>query len=209
MASDVDIANLALAKLGSQPIVSFQDNNSRASLFLKNYPLLRDRIQRVYRWNFTRKYLEIAALVDKPPFEYSFRYPLPSDYLRLELAGVGFHDPSGQYLPGISFGNFNNVRMQDYRIVGNEIWSNSFSPMQIIYAARITDSTKFDAAFVESFAAYLAWQLCETTTNSNSKKQELRDEFNFSIREAIITKSIENPPETIPDDSWMASRLTG
>jgi len=217
--SDVDIANLALTKVGANPITSFGDNTANAALFNRTYGMLRDKLQRS-RWNFNRAYVNLAASTTAPPFEYQYAYQLPDDYLRLELAAqvqptgspppgaISFGPPTSLVgMPGVDLSDYNNARSQDYRIVGTQIWSNIPPPLSIIYGKREPDPNKFDAFFVEAFAAYLAWQLCERLTNSNAKKAELRDEYRASMFEALNGKAIELPPEHIPDDSWMLSRI--
>ena len=206
MASDVDICNLALVKLGAQPIPSLTSNDPKAAVLNRVYPLLRDKLLRVWRWNFTRVYTELPALTDSPPFEYSYAYQLPSDYLRLELADVSDGTSQAVGMPAASIGDWNFNRNQDYRIVGRQIWSNVPPPLRIQYAAQITDPTQFDAAFVESFACYIAWQLCEQLTGSSQKRQMAQQEYMVSIREARMTNAVELPPETLPDDTFMQSR---
>jgi hypothetical protein len=217
--SDVDIANLALTKLGAQPIVNFSDNNPRAAAINRTFYMLRDDIQR-RRWNFNRVYRQLPALATAPPFEYQYAYELPADYLRLELASqvqpsgapppgqVPFAPPTSIVgMPGVDLSDYQNGRVQDYRIVGLQIWSNIPPPLSIIYGKRETDPNKYDSFFVKAFATYIAWQLCETITNSNAKKDALEREFGSSIYMALNGKAIELPPERIPDDTWMLARI--
>jgi hypothetical protein len=219
MSSDVDIANLAMAKLGQQPIQSFLDTTTRAANINRTYPMLRDKLQRK-RWNFNRAYVFLPVLGTAPVFEYSYAYQLPSDYLRLELAApvqpvgtppagsISFAPPTNTVgMPGANLTEYSNSRNQDYRIVGLQIWTNIPAPLGVIYGKRVTDPTQFDSFFVESFAAYLAWQLCEQLTGSNEKKDALAKEFQMSISEAQTAKAIELPPEAIPDDTWMLARI--
>jgi hypothetical protein len=208
--SDVDIANLALQKLGQQPIVSFDQPTPRAAAFNRSYPIYRDDLQR-RRWNFNRSYVNLPALTSTPPFEYQYAYALPDDYLRLELAGQvqpNIGSPLNSIsVPGVNLSDYNGGRSQDYRVVGKQIWSNFPPPLSIIYGRREPDPNMFDAFFVEAFAAYLAWQLCEVVTSSNAKKDALERAFSASIALALNGKAIELPPETIPDDTWLLARI--
>jgi hypothetical protein len=139
----------------------------------------------------------LAARTGTPPFEYVFAYPLPEDYLRVELFGQAAQAPNapppqippapthrhrrprsmagptdfGTGMPGASLADFTNSRTQDYRIVGKEIWSNQYPPGYLTYGARVTDPNMFDAFFIDAFASYLALQWCETLTNSSTKKE--------------------------------------
>ena len=154
--SDVDIANLALLKLGADSITSFSDANPRARAFQNGYAMLRDKLQRM-RWNFNRAYVQIPALADQPPFEYAYIYPLPADYLRLELVSKILSNapppptnpptilvgPTVQQTgyPGLNFSDYNNSRSQDYRIVGKQIWTWYASPIAVVYGKRVEDPT--------------------------------------------------------------------
>ncbi len=208
MASEVDICNLALVKLGAQTIPSLTVTTAPAPVLLRVYPLLRDKLLRVWRWNFTRVYAELPQLTDSPPFEYTYAYQLPADYLRLELADVSNGTSQAVGMPAASIGDWNFNRNQDYRIVGRQIWTNVPPPLRIQYAARIVDPAQYDAAFIESLACYIAWQLCEQITGSSQKKQAAQNEYMISIREARMTNAVELPPETMPDDTFMQARLS-
>jgi len=224
MASDIDIANLALLYLETAPIVSFGDNTEQARAINSSYALLRDKLQREYRWNFNRTYVQLPALSTPPPFEYEYAYELPADYLRLELAApvslnagpmvAGQTSPTstttGLTMPGVDFTDYQGGRSQDYRIVGDKmIYAHYQPPLTIIYARREEDSTQFDSAFCEAFACLLAYKLCGRITGSGGKKQSLAADYQMSLRQAIAAKSIELPPETIPDDTFILSRISG
>lgn len=221
MASDVDIANLALSYMETAPIVSFQDANEQARLLNASYGILRDNLQRVYRWNFNRAYTQLPALAAAPSFEYEYAYQLPADCLRVELCGQltssttlpqtpgsGAVSTAGVSLPGVDLTNYQNGRSQDYRVVGNrQVYSHIPPPMAIIYAQRVNDPNMFDAGFVECFACFLAWKLGPRINSSIVKKRDLKEDFGISLRQAVLTKSVELPPEHIPDDTWVMSRI--
>lgn len=219
MASDVGIANLALLKLGKARITSFNDNNAVAAAINENYPLLRDTLQRM-GWNFCRRYAALAAAVGTPAFGYAYAYPLPSDYLRVEFvtqAQATPQVPPGQIssgplivdvgLPGADLTDYNNDWSQEYRIVGQQIYTNYFPPVSISYYARISDPNQFDAYFIEAFACYLAAQLCERVTGSTAKQQRLDGLYREAMAQAKKYGAIENPPVRIPDDTHMLARL--
>lgn len=214
MSSDVEIANLALTKLGQTPINSFTDNTTRAAAINRSYAMFRDKLLRVFKWNFNRAYAKLAVSTTAPLFEYPYAYQLPTDCLRLDNVSIGVPSTTtasngytGIGMPGLNLADFSFDRSQDYRVVGKMIYTWVAPPLNIVYGARITDPNMFDGAFVESFATYLAWQLCEEITSSTAKKESLGKEYENSMREARMTNAIDLPPETIPDDSLMASRL--
>ncbi len=217
--SDVGIANLALLKLGKSRISSFDDANTTAQIFAEQYYVLRDKLQRM-GWNFNRRYATLAASLTAPPFQYAYAFALPSDFLRVYVAGpaqplgslppnsVPAAPPQSMFgMPGANITEYNNALLQDYSVVGQQIWTN-IPVLSLIYFARIEDPTQFDLSFVESLASYLAWQLCERITGSNEKKPGFRDEYMLSIAEAKKYKSLEQPPQEIPDDTHMLARVS-
>lgn len=217
--SNVGIANLALLKLGKPRIASFDDNGTVNQIFAEQFDTLRDTLLRM-GWNFARTYATLSALTTPPPFQYIYAFALPSDFIRLEWAGpaqpIGTQPPGNPPppqtvlgMPGMNLNAYNNQLIQDYRIVGNQIWTSITSTLSIIYARRVTDPNLFDAYFVEALASYCAEQLCEAITGSNAKFPRFEQEFQEAIAQAIKYRSLENPPTTIPDDTWMMARVSG
>lgn len=217
--SNVGIANLALLKLGKPRIASFDDNGIVNQIFAEQFDTLRDTLLRM-GWNFARTYASLAALATPPPFQYIYAFALPSDFIRLEWAGpaqpYGTQPPGANPppmtvlgMPGMNLANYNNGLSQDYRIVGNQIWSSIGTPLSIIYARRVTDPNQFDTYFVEALAAYCAMQLCEIVTGSNAKFPRLAQEYSGALAQAVKFRSLENPPTTIPDDTWNMARVSG
>lgn len=199
MASDIDIANLALTKLGDVRIASFDDNVKPAREILAVYDLLRDKLQRRYVWRFCVSRENLAADVETPAFDFTSQYTLPSDCLRVLMAG--------DYYPRITLSDANGSPGQDYRVEGRKILARDSGALPILYLKRITDPTMFDAAFIDAFAAFLAYNLAEPLTQSNTKRDAALLDFNLAIRDAVRANAIENPPEELQDDTWVVARL--
>ena len=78
MASETEIANAALDKLGEPPLTSFDDESRGARLAKRTYADLRDALLREYPWNFAMHRAELAADEDGPEWGYTYRYPRTS-----------------------------------------------------------------------------------------------------------------------------------
>jgi hypothetical protein len=61
--------------------------------------------------------------------------------------------------------------------------------------------------FVEAFACRLAMEMAEDLTQSNSKRELAQAEYMAALRGAIRASSVEQPPQALPDNSWLLSRL--
>lgn len=200
MASSVDVANSALTKLGEARIMSLEDNVKAAREINAIFTLRRDRLLRAYNWNFAMKRSSLPALTDTPDWGYSLAYQLPSDCLRMVQVDDIW------VVPGLT-DYMSAPDSEPFRIEGQTIVTDITAPLKVRYIRRVTNSGEFDAAFVEAFAYDLAYEACEAITQSNTKKAVMRDGKIQEIKEAIRANAIELPPQGIPDDSWILSRL--
>lgn len=200
MASNVDIANRALYKIGEIPITAFTDNTKQARAVNSMYNIVRDDEMRAHRWSFTISRAQLAASVTAPEYGYAYAFPLPSDYLRLLVVG--------EWAPGYNQADYRNANdNQDWVIEGSNILSDTAGPLKIRYIKRESDPTKWDASFVESFACRLAAELCETLTQSSNKRQLAWNEYEQAIQKARRAGAIELPPRVVDDDTWVLARL--
>jgi hypothetical protein len=199
MASQVEIANRALTKLGAARIISFADDNKQSRSVNSMFNVVRDAELRAHLWSFTIKRDSLPALTTTPAWGYDYEYQLPPDCLRLlEVDDI---------YPGPNLDDYRNANTQEFTIEGRKILTNKDAPLKIRYVSRVADTTQWDATFVEAFACRLAMEMCEDLTQSNSKKESVKDDYNTAIMMAIRANAIELPPQDLPDDSWVMSRL--
>lgn len=200
MASSVDIANSALTKLGEDRIMSLTDNVKAAREINAVFELRRDKLLRTYAWNFAMKRASLPALDDGPAWGYTYAYQKPSDCLRFVQVNDYFCIPSlVNYAAGVD--------SEPYRIEGQTIATDFAAPLKVRYIRRVSNSGEFDACFIEAFAADLAFECCEAITQSNTKKESLREDRRNAILDAIRSNAIELPPQDVQDDAWIMSRL--
>lgn len=199
MASQVEIANRALTKLGAARIISFDDDNKQARAIKSMFAMLRDAEMRSYLWSFTIRRTSLAALSSTPSWGFKYEYQLPSDCLKV----IQVND----YYTGPSMGDYRNQPTAEFAIEGKKILTDFVAPLKIKYCARVEDTTQWGDAFVEAFACKLAYELAEDLTQSNTKKESVGNDYQRAISLAIRANAIEQPPQDMPDDSWMLSRI--
>lgn len=199
MASKTDIANRALTKLGEDRITDLLDDTERARTLNSLYNICRDAELRAHVWNFATKRASLPRLVDVPAYGFAYQYQLPSDLVRLIQVNEWWY-----WRGGADFYGANNA---EYQVEGRLILTDYNAPLPIRYVASIDDPGLYDALFVEAFACRLAMECCERLTQSNTKLQAVQQQYMMSIREAVRADAVENPPQALPDESWMISRL--
>lgn len=190
MASKSDICNRALAKLG-QPRVSNvdTDNTENAKIMRYMYDIVRDALLAEYPWNFALKRAQLAKHATAPAWGFNNAYTLPSDFLSL-----------------VEIKNNPDYRVENDADGDLAILTDEGSPIYILYIRRIEDAGIFKSLFVEAFATRLAFEACESITESNTKKQILGQEYEMSIKKAFASDAIQDPPQTLQESAWITSR---
>ena len=83
MASKLDIWNLALSHIGDGDDVDDQDELSvEAEQCRKFYPIARDMLFERHNWDFAMKTVQLATLAETASRQWTYRYALPSDYIK-------------------------------------------------------------------------------------------------------------------------------
>lgn len=189
MASEVDIANRALQKLGAESIASLTQDSENARACNLCYEPIRDAELRAHPWNFAIKRASLAADSTAPEFGYDAAYTLPSDCLRV--------------LPPDPYVNYNTM---DWQIEGRKILTNDGAPLEIRYIKRETDPNQYDSLFIECLSSKIAVELSEKLTQSNSKGAAAREDYVRSIREAKKMNAFENISAEQQIDTWITCR---
>lgn len=198
-ASQIEICNRALYKLGAARITSLGDDNKQARALSDIYPTVLDDELAKYRWSFAMTRASLPALTTAPQFGYQKQFQLPSDFIRLDMVG--------DYYCTSDLSDYRVGPNQLYVIEGGKILTNLQAPLHIRYIARITDSTRYAAPFVELMAARLASELAEDLTQSSAKKQSAQAEYMQALRDARRLGAIEQDSEKLPDSEWVTGRL--
>ncbi len=83
------------------------------------------------------------------------------------------------------------------------------SPLNVRCVMDIEEVPLFSASFIEALACKMAWEMCEQLTQSNTKKQDCKDQYKAAISEARKQNAIQKVPQQIVEDSWITVRASG
>ena len=199
MASQTEICNLALTKLGESNRITTIDDDTKPARELKAvYDMTRDALLRGHRWHFAMTRTALASLVAAPAWGYDTQFQLPPDFLRLDFVG--------DFYVGTDLSEFRGTESMFYALEGGKLLCDLDDPLNIRYVARIEDTSLYDPLFNEAFACKLGLQAVEALTQSNSKQESIAAQYDVAIREAKRTNAIERPPTPLADDTWMTAR---
>lgn len=198
MASQAEIANVALTLLGSDRIISLDDDIKPAREIKAMFNISRDALLAGYDWSFAKTRSNLSALTSTPANGFDYEFQIPSDCLRLVMVG--------EHYVGMDLTDYRGSPVEEFTIEGRTILTNLAAPLPVIYIKRVTDTTQFQANFTKGFAAQLAMDVCEALTQSETKRARAERELSKEITLAIRANAIELPPRKLPDDEWLMSR---
>lgn len=187
MASVVETCNRALTKLGQGRITSILDDTKAAKACNAIYDSVRDNLFRMHAWNFLMTRVSLAPLSTTPSHEYLYEYQLPSDCIRI----MDIYESEGY----------------PWVVEGRKIMTNQGTEIKIRYMKRDTDPNQYDSAFIGVLADYLAFELAEELTQSNTKKEAAARDFRESLNMAKMADAQEGTPSTFVEDEWINIRF--
>ena len=198
MASQVDIVNHALTKLGEARIQDMNEDSKAAEEASAVWDLILESELSANNWKFATKRASIPASATPPAFGYERAFPVPADFLALTyVEGQGAQDTS----------DYRGATLSAYVIEAGEILTDLPAPLQIIYTARVTDPDRWDPGFRNAFAIKLAQALCYTLTPlREGREQLLFREYQMAVETAKQRSAIQSPPQFPQDSSWFAER---
>lgn len=197
MASQVDIVNLALSRIGvATPISSIDDDTKEATLAKRQWDTERDYVLRDFPWPFAKAYAELGLLTgssDEPAnHDWLFEYAQPADSLmirRLTREGGRTGDTPIPFETG----------------AGDVIWTDE-EDAHAEYTKRITDATKFDVMF----ASCLAWKLAASLVLPLARDPKLAEQalvaYLFEKAVAQSRARNERQEDPAPDAEWVSGR---
>lgn len=261
MATDAQIASLALTRIGHEGIATFSASGDKAQRwFFANYDFLRQTMIREHGWRFAIKrdvltadtihditgataaspvvitiaaghsiangstvyiagvigmteinnrtfttagatgttlqlsgevgtshtaYVSGGSLTEYVANEFPYRFELPSDCLRIL--------------------RINNAEVDEYRVEQGHIMTGE-STCHVEYIFDQTDESKFDAQFVDLFAARLSAEICYYLTSSASLTDASWKIYNDKVMLGRGMDSRQGTPRGIDADVWLNAR---
>lgn len=191
--SDVGICNLALDKLGADPIASIAaPKTPNERLFARKYPHHRDLLLRKHRWLFSMDYAALTVL-GTPKTITGPDGPNTLTAYQMPIKAVRAVRESGT----------------TWVVRGRTLVDPCSTGITAKFVFQTAEAL-FDETFIEVFACALAFDCCEKVTSSNAKKQDLAAELVIAYAEARKINAFEVGPESyeMNDDafSFISSR---
>lgn len=189
MATDVEIANTALRRLGANRIVSFTDGTKSSDSVSEFYDETRDDLLRAHNWNFATQRVKLARLATVPAFGFSYAYGLPSDWLRT----VSVHDNDA---------GDGAVEYKEEYLAGQNVLLCSAEDVYLRYVSKITDPNRMPPDFRLALSRKLAAAMAVDLAKSNTLQETCAKEAESITRRAKSADAMGSTPERRPRGSW-------
>ncbi len=197
------IYNGALRRLGSRQLLSLTENRHPRRVLDQAWGSADDAVKAALEkgeWNFAIRSVEIEYSPSiEPSFGHNRAYPKPDDFRRLAAL--------------CSDGYFQNSLTDEEYTDEAGYW---FCSQDVLFIRYVSDHNDFglnSAGWTEAFRDYLetaiAWEICETITNSTSKRDRLDRDMRMALTSAKSVDSMNDGVKFLPSGSWSRSRVGG
>lgn len=189
MAADIDLANQALVHIGAAPITSLTENSLAARLVNLSFWDVADDLQYEHSWNFNKfRSAVLAANADAPPFDWTYRYALPTDPWCLRVLRTN-EDEDGE----------------KWSVEGRYIASDA-SSLRVFYLGRVTDIGAWSPAFKTAYVYHLAKRVAYPLTKSVNVARDMAEMAMVETRRARTLNGLESPSRAITSSLLVRAR---
>lgn len=222
MASEVDIANIALSHLGDVANVSSIDppeGSAQAQHCARFYPVARDALLEMHTWGFCTKRISLPLLSTSIE-QWQYVYQAPSDSLAIiAILAPDAADDYSQQLPvaytqqGIVNTGQGLYTPQPFEVEtlqdGTQVIYTNQEEATLRYTAKITDTTQFTPLFTTALthllASYLAGPILKGEVGRAEAKGQMQL-FQAFFAKATASDSGQRRITIKQSTPWMAGR---
>lgn len=180
MSNKVLICNIALNRIGVNPIVSFLDNTKEANQCSLIYDRVVEQVLSEHSWSTATYRSALAQLTSTPTYGFSYQYQLPSDPKVLRVLEI------------------NQTRPDDYEysIEGNLLLTDLTS-VDIKYIGLVSNSENYGPYITSCVESKLAAELAYILTGDRNLTQLMFQAYTQELKDKITLDSLQGSSETI------------
>jgi len=192
--SSVQIANLALGKLGTDSTIeSLTENSNEARTINLWFDLSRQQVLAAFSWGFAKKRQALATHSDDPSSEWAYRYVYPADALIMRF----IENPLGKTADPIPF----EIELSSDT---KSIQTDAVDAIAI-YTKEVTDTFQYTPFFIEAFATMIAAHVALSLTAIPELAVDLREQ----AQQMLAFASVMDASEKAEDPARNADHTRG
>jgi hypothetical protein len=184
--SQIGIVNLALLNIGVGSISALNEGTPQSIAANAAWEYVLNEVLEAKDWNFAKTRASLAVSDVTPVNNWSYAYPLPSDFLRLvsDYKNTSKDDPAiypmemPYIIETLATGTSPNIT---YITCLFTDYDNTSEDLIITYIRKVTDPSKYTAHFITALAFRLAAQLAVSLTESRTKFSDMMQSYRAAI----------------------------
>lgn len=185
MASKIDIVNLALSRLSSARITSFNDNTIEAKTINTIYDQVAENVMAMGPWTACTRRATLARTTETPVFGYNYSYQLPTSPKCLRLIRI------------------NECKLGDtkFDVEGTKLLTD-LSSVQIKYITFLTDSEDYGPYLRQAITERIIVELGYAKTGEYKINQGLEQAFQAKVEMWLNEDNQQASSEYVPSDTF-------
>lgn len=202
MATEIDICNLALARLGDSATVASIDppeGSPQATHCAQFYPMARDTLIGRHAWSFCTTRAALAELDEEPLTGWQYTYAPPSD--AIEIISILPPEAGDDFSPQA----YETESLTD----GTEVIYANIEEAICRYKFQVTDPAKFPPLFVEALSWLLASHLAGPVLKGDKGRKATIDcyqMFTAQLALAVAADSRQRRVQPTHTPGWISGR---
>lgn len=189
MASKIDICNMALSRLGLQPIQSLSDDTTEARSLNIIYNQVAENVMSMGPWTSCLVRVDLAQVSGTPTYGFNYIYQLPVSPKCLRVLELN-EDQLGQIV---------------YRIEGDKLLTDQTS-VQILYIGALTNTESYDAYLRQAITERLIVELSYAKTGVDKNLQIMEQLFASKIEQWLNLNNIQGYSIIVPSSTFIDVR---
>jgi hypothetical protein len=201
MASEVDICNLALSRLGDRATIASiepPEGSAQAEHCARFYPIARDSLLEMFPWKFAVRRARLARLAAES-WVWRFAYAQPADVITL----IAVLPPEAM----------SDAETQEFEVEsgadGHPVILTNQPDACLRYIARVEDTTVFSPLFMDALAWLLASYLAGTVLKGDAGAAMAKtclQSFLLALSNAKVSDANQRRGRPEHKPAWIAAR---
>ena len=200
MASDTEIANLALNHLGIGKEIQnlTTDTSDEATACRRFYEIARDILFRDFNWPFATKIIALDLIEEDPNSEWDYSYRYPTDCLRTIKILSGIRNDTHQSKVPYKISN---------DVSGLVVYTDT-EDAELEYIMRITDPGLFTQDFIMALSYKIAHLIAPRVTAGDPFKlgDRAMQQYILSSSDAMSNAVNEEQPDQLVESEFIRAR---
>lgn len=196
----LEIANLALAKLGSPAISAFTEPTAEGRTVNRIYQNVVDAVLRSHHWGFANARV-VGAEVDVPTAHahraYAYAWPIGCAMVR----SITVPEDTPQAPLDFEVVVDNSLGFERKLILCDA------DEVIVHYSKKLDDVSLYDAIYVDALASRLAAELAIPLTKNAQLRQTFMNEYEYWLGKAKFADVRERPARTEAQDPFLSARF--